>query len=587
MNIFLLSYSLSRSELEAGLSITRAFFPEARVQVGELSESDTEGENGNLIKDLSMNHALTKLIQNQGIDYLNDLSMIQIEVSYHTTPWEVRGSFFSEAQTYAQMNKNTGTQFPVPTQEQSVLLKHEEVQTLLSHEKIGKETDQKILLRQGLYRLLSKVTGHVPPWGILTGIRPSKILHRLSDLGTSVDLAERVLQERYSIREDKVHLLQEIVAIQQPCLEEIKEHPQRVAVYVGIPFCPTRCSYCSFPAYSLEQGREPLKTYLYGLFEEIRVTGEWMKEMGLIADSLYIGGGTPTILTTSEITELIQRLMESIPHAVLDTPGALEAPGFLEGLGLPKGLELTVEAGRPDTLSREKLKALRAQGVNRLSINPQTMHDQTLKRIGRSHTVEDIIRVYELAREIQGWIINMDLILGLPGESLKDVQETLERIGRLKPDNLTVHALAIKRGSKVHEAGLIENMGKEMESMQENVLSSAYSLGLRPYYLYRQKHIAGNLENIGFARPGAECRYNIGIMEERQSVIGIGAGASSKVVNPVDYSLVNLQHPSNWQAYLKRWRENHQNRVSVLHHTLKFNLSDSFPMDRKACQRYF
>jgi oxygen-independent coproporphyrinogen-3 oxidase len=212
----------------------------------------------------------------------------------------------------------------------------------------------------------------------------------------------------------------------------------------------------------------------------------------------------------------------------------------------------------------EKLQAMRAQGVNRLSINPQTMHDRTLKRIGRSHTVEDILRVYKLAREIPGWIINMDLILGLPGESVEDIQSTLEQIGRLYPDNLTVHALAIKRGSKVHESGLIENLGKELESMQEIVLSSVRSFGLRPYYLYRQKHIAGNLENIGFARSGMECRYNIGIMEERQSVIGIGAGASSKVVNPIDYSLVNMQHPSNWQTYLERWMEIQTKRSNLV-----------------------
>lgn len=550
MNIILTSQSLSRSELEAGLSITRAFFPEAQVQVGELSAGDSDGENDNITDGLSINYVLVKVSKNQGIEALDALSLIQIEVSYPETPWEVKGYFSREAQACVPITEQAGVQICLPIQEPSIIMNHEEVRTVLYHEKVGKETDQKILLRQGLYRLLSKAAGHVPPWGILTGIRPSKILHHLNDLGTSVNLAERVLQERYLIREDKVHLLQEIVAIQQPYLEEMKVHPERVAVYVGIPFCPTRCSYCSFPAYSLQQGREPLQAYLQGLYEEIRVTGEWMKETGLCADSIYIGGGTPTILTTSEITGLLQCIKANLPTPV-------------SKIGVSQGFEFTVEAGRPDTLSKEKLQALRDQGVNRLSINPQTMHDLTLKRIGRSHTVEDILRVYELAREIPGWIINMDLILGLPGESIKDVQETLERIGKLNPDNLTVHALAIKRGSKVHEAGLIENLGKELESMQEIVLSNARSLGLRPYYLYRQKHIAGNLENIGFARPGTECRYNIGIMEERQSVIGIGAGASSKVVNPLDYSLVNIHHPSNWQAYLKRWRQPHEKRTEA------------------------
>ncbi len=534
MNIILTSHSLSRSELEAGLSLTRAFFPEAKVKV-------EDGYMG---------------------DFTDTLSLIQVEVSYPAIPWEVKGFFFREGKAFTPKSEQAGLQIHRPTEEPTVTLNQEEVQMILSLDKIGKDTERKILFKHGLYALLSKVTGHVPPWGILTGIRPSKILHRLNDLETSEVSVERILTERYLIREDKVRLLQEIVGVQEPYLKEIKDNPKRVAVYVGIPFCPTRCSYCSFPAYSLQQGREPLHVYLQGLYDEIQVTGEWMKETGLCAGSIYIGGGTPTILTIPEITELLQWIKENIPLAVSEAQllEGTEVPWQSGEMIEPRGVELTVEAGRPDTLSQEKLQALRLQGVNRLSINPQTMHNQTLQRIGRSHTVEDVIRVYKLARELPGWVINMDLILGLPGESVKDVQETLERIGVLNPDNLTVHALAIKRGSKVHEAGLIENLSRELETMQEIVLSSARSLGLHPYYLYRQKHIAGNLENIGFARPGSECRYNIGIMEERQSVIGMGAGASSKVVNPLDYSLVNLQHPSNWQAYLKRWRETHEKR---------------------------
>lgn len=268
-----------------------------------------------------------------------------------------------------------------------------------------------------------------------------------------------------------------------------------------------------------------------------------MRETGRSASSIYLGGGTPTILSIPEITDLLQEIRGTIP--------------------LKEEIELTVEAGRPDTLSLEKLLALREQGVNRLSINPQTMHDETLKRIGRAHSVEDILRIYKRAREIPGWVINMDIILGLPGETPQNVQETLDQIGKLQPDNLTVHALAIKRGSKEYETGLVQSLAQDLETMQELALEKARSFGMQPYYLYRQKHIAGNLENIGFALPGAEGRYNIGIMEERQSVIGIGAGASSKVVNPLDYSLVNFLHPSNWQVYLKRWPEIHQKRENA------------------------
>ncbi|WP_242837402.1 coproporphyrinogen dehydrogenase HemZ [Desulfitobacterium metallireducens] len=508
INLELSSMTLSRSEMEAGLSLIRAFFPKGKVWV-----KDPEMIN--------MEH-----------DAENRIAVIEVEVNFPAQPYCVQSIFYDE------MSNDL-----VQSQSVRVTLDSQDIMQILDHPQVGKETERKILLKHGLFHLLTQVTGHTPPWGILTGIRPSKILHRLNDLGIAKTEEKKVLEEHYLIREDKTQLLREIVALQRPYLHQLTEHPEHVAVYVGIPFCPTRCSYCSFPAYSLQHGREPLQFYLKGLYEEIRATGEWMKETRRWASSLYLGGGTPTILSTSEISDLLQWIRDNIP--------------------MTEEIELSVEAGRPDTLSQEKLQALNEQGVNRLSINPQTMHDETLKRIGRAHSVEDILRIYELAREVPGWVINMDLILGLPGETTQEVQETLNQIGKLRPDNLTVHALAIKRGSKEYEAGLVQSLGKDLESMQELALVMTRSFGMRPYYLYRQKHIAGNLENIGFALPGAECYYNIGIMEERQSVLGIGAGASSKVVNSKDYTLVNLQHPSNWQVYLKRWPELHQKRVNA------------------------
>ncbi|WP_414648015.1 coproporphyrinogen dehydrogenase HemZ [Desulfitobacterium sp.] len=545
MNFQLMSTTLTRSELEAGLSLIRAFFPEGKVSVkGPVTIGDLEhdvNENGKVDSQKSGNvngHV-------SGNELVELVAVIEVDVTFPGRPYNVQGKFYYEpaqAQPHLHLCPQTfQSDAYAPSKRYQVLISPQDVEQILTHPQVGKETERKVLLKHGLYHLLTQVTGHTPPWGILTGIRPSKILHRLNDLGISETSEKKVLLERYLIREDKTQLLQEVVVLQRPYLKEIVDHPEQVAVYVGIPFCPTRCTYCSFPAYSLQQGREPLQAYLQGLYEEIRVTGAWMKETGRCASSLYMGGGTPTILSTSEISVLLQWIRKNIPMA--------------------EEIELSVEAGRPDTLSQEKLQALREQGVNRLSINPQSMHNRTLKRIGRAHSVEDILRIYELAREIPGWAINMDLILGLPGENVADVRESLKQIGELKPDNLTVHALAIKKGSKEYEAGLVQNLGTELESMQEIVLASARSLGMRPYYLYRQKHIAGNLENIGFALPGAECRYNIGIMEERQSVIGIGAGASSKVVNPQDFSLTNMKHPSNWQVYLRRWPEIYQKRV--------------------------
>lgn len=517
MKIILKSNTLSRSELEAGLSLTRAFFPKAQVSLEE--EETPTGKEIN---------------QSEYSTLENETGIIHIDMNYPNSPWIIEGYYFHKT------NLNVA--------EVAIKLDEAQIKAILSHPYAGKETQRKLLLKRGLLSLLSQVTGHTPPWGILTGIRPSKILHRLKDAGYTAKESEGTLRELYSIREDKSQLLREVVSIQQPFLEKMKTHPNHVALYLGIPFCPTRCSYCSFPAYSLKQGREPLEHYLKGLYEEVQVAGEWMRETGLVADSIYLGGGTPTILTASELSRLIALVMSNIPV-----------------LGSHKeALEISVEAGRPDTLSKEKLLALHESGVNRLSINPQTMHNRTLQRIGRSHSVEDILRMYQLAREIPDWIINMDLILGLPGEDVRDLQETLERIKELNPDNLTVHALAIKRGSREHEQGLIQNLGEELEAMQEIVLTSARSMGMQPYYLYRQKHIAGNLENIGFAKPGMECRYNIGIMEEYQTVVGLGAGASSKIVNPVDLSLVNHHHPSNWLAYLERWKETQRKREESL-----------------------
>ncbi|MEL1135103.1 coproporphyrinogen dehydrogenase HemZ [Desulfitobacterium sp. THU1] len=527
MKIILKSNTLSRSELAAGLSLSRAFFPHAQVELEE--ESTDKGEDGKPIekdpKDVDLNQSDTTAVAH------DEIGIVHIDIHYPETPSRIEG-YFSLQEAHHETAEDIKE---ADVKEAAFEVDEDEVKALLAHPYVGKESLRKLLLKRGLLALLPQVAGHTPPWGILTGIRPSKILHRLQDAGYTAEESNRSLREVYGVREDKAQLLQKVVSLQQPYLNFMRTHLNHVAIYVGIPFCPTRCSYCSFPAYSLKQGRETLERYLQGLGEEIRTTGAWMSASGLVADSIYLGGGTPTILTTSEISALIALVRKAVPT---------------EGV-----VELTVEAGRPDTLSQEKLLALRECGVNRLSINPQTMHDRTLQRIGRAHTVDDILKVYQLAREIPGWVINMDLIMGLPGEGVKDIKETLGQIKLLGPDNLTVHALSIKRGSKEREQGSTQNLGGELETIQQVVMTSARSMGMLPYYLYRQKYIAGNLENIGFAKPGLECRYNIGIMEEQQTVIGLGAGASSKIINPKDFSLINIHHPSDWQAYLHRWQE--------------------------------
>lgn len=431
---------------------------------------------------------------------------------------------------------------------QKVSLGKEEMHKILAYDNIGTEAPHQFLLKHVMLRLLSQVTGRELPWGILTGIRPSKLVHKMDELKLHPEEQLKILTERYAMRTDKAQLLQEIAVIQRPFLEEFASQPNHIALYLGIPFCPTRCSYCSFPAYTIDRERQALAVYLQALRSEIVQVGEIMARLGLRADSLYLGGGTPTVLTVEELALLFQDIKSCLP--------------------LASNLEFSVEAGRPETLTPEKFVLMRETGVNRISVNPQTMQAETLKRIGRAHRVEDVFTAYELAREYSDWVINMDLILGLPGEGIAEIEGTLELLHPLEPDNLTVHTLALKRGSREWEQGYRHTSAAVMENMQNLTRNIVRGWGLRPYYLYRQKQSAGNLENIGYTKPGLECRYNIAMMEERQSVIGLGAGASSKVVRPDDYRLTNFQHPSDWKTYTAAWRNGHTKRMQALEEVL-------------------
>lgn len=512
MKIYLESSTIASNLLDAAKTLVLAFFPRYEVQVrleGELQCPEDASEG----------------------------AILELEV---VSDKDVANALYSSLQGTWRIKGRNGEWPEGVKSHDSISLTAAEVQTILVQPEIGRENSGKLLVKHGICKLLSSVSGRSLPWGILTGIRPSKLLHRLEDLGVAESLQGDALNCRYRIRADKICLLQEIVALQRPYLQDMQSHPKRVAVYVGIPFCPSRCTYCTFPGYILDQQRHDLADYLLALHKEIKQTGEMMERLGLEVDTLYIGGGTPTTLAAEELEDLIQNLKRSFPRR--------------------KNLEFTVEAGRPDTLTPAKLETLRNLGITRLSINPQSMQDKTLQRIGRAHRVADICEMFKVARSLSDWMINMDLILGLPGEDVSAVHSTLEQIGELCPDNLTVHALALKRGSLEWEKGYANVEAKVIEEMAAMTREVVRTWGLSPYYLYRQKQIAGNLENIGYAKPGAECRYNIGIMEERQSVIGLGAGASSKVVNSKDYTLVNLRNPTNWRTYVERWVEGQQKR---------------------------
>lgn len=411
----------------------------------------------------------------------------------------------------------------------------------------GREPFVQILAKRALQLFLTSLTKQQMPWGILNGIRPGKLVRKMGEMELDEANQDSILQELYMVSEDKTNLLKAIAHVQKPYIRAMQERQDLVSVYLTIPFCPTHCFYCSFPSKQLiPKDRKLLDTYLEALYQELELTGDSLKEMGLQADCIYIGGGTPTILENQELEELLQTIQKHIP--------------------LLEQAEYTLEGGRPDTIDKGKLAVMKKYGINRLSINPQTMHDETLNRIGRRHRTEDIIRCFSLARNISDWVINMDLILGLPGESFQEMQESVEKVLALQPDNLTLHALALKKGSPAwenHYSHKSTNNHQDWTAFQNTLQKAVVQAGLIPYYLYRQKYIVGNLENVGYTIPGQECRYNIAMIEEQQNIIGLGAGGSSKILQGSS-GHVNLFNPIEINHYLSGFRNVHNQRKKLL-----------------------
>lgn len=384
--------------------------------------------------------------------------------------------------------------------------------SLEGREDYDQEEDRKVRknkLKQVLYKLLSQATGQTLPWGNLTGIRPTKIAMGLIESGMSNAQAAEYMRNTYFTSNEKTALAITIANRERELLKDI-DYENGYSLYVGIPFCPSICLYCSFSSSPLERWRNQVDAYLDALLKELDFIAEAMKDK--VLDTIYIGGGTPTTLEPYQIRRLLSHISEKFP--------------------VEQVKEYTVEAGRPDSITREKLQALREFPVTRISVNPQTMNQATLDLIGRKHTVEDTRHAFALARECGFDNINMDLIVGLPGEQKEDVQRTLEEIKKLDPDSLTVHSLAVKRAARLNmfkdqyqEMGFINN-----QEIMNLAMEYAHDCQMGPYYLYRQKNMCGNLENIGYAKVDKAGIYNILIMEEKQSILAAGAGASTKFV---------------------------------------------------------
>ena len=360
-----------------------------------------------------------------------------------------------------------------------------------------------------LYTKLSAQLNKTLPWGYLTGVRPSKIAYTLLEKGAD---REQILEEftkKHLVSEKKAQLALQVAQTEKSILEKM-DYKNGYSLYIGIPFCPTTCLYCSFTSYSLAAYQSKVQPYLEALLKEMKYVSEAMR--GRRLDTVYFGGGTPTTLSAGQLDMLLTELERQFD--------------------LSACRELTVEAGRPDSITYEKLCVLKAHHVDRISINPQTMNQQTLDLIGRRHTVEQIEEAFALAGKAGLDNINMDMILGLPGENKEMVQHTLEKIKALAPESLTVHSLVIKRAAALN-IWREKYLDLQMDNSDEIVSMAAdyaHQMGHQPYYMYRQKNMAGNFENVGYSKPGLECIYNILIMEEKQTIIAMGAGASTKIV---------------------------------------------------------
>ena len=392
--------------------------------------------------------------------------------------------------------------------------------------------DKRLRRRQaklGVYQVLRQITGMAPPWGSLTGIRPTRLLYANLEKGLDMDAACAELQRVFDVSEEKTQVLRSIVTVQQGLQSP---GPGEADIYIGIPFCVTRCAYCSFLSGEVGKG-ELLAPYANALCREIDAALGLLEQTGLNPRAFYMGGGTPTALPAP----LLRRVLE-------------KAAPLMDVCR-----ERTVEAGRPDTIDREKLQALLDTGVTRISVNPQTMHDETLQRIGRRHTAAQTEAAYHLAREMGFHHINMDLIAGLPGENLDMFRQTLGWIAGLAPESMTVHTLSIKRSSLLHlwQAQLPD--GDMVADMVRAGAQAAREMGMRPYYLYRQKYMAGNQENVGYALPGHECLYNVDMMEETANVIALGAGAASKRLFPRQGFIRRAFNVSDIRQYIDRVEE--------------------------------
>ncbi|MBO5837705.1 MAG: coproporphyrinogen dehydrogenase HemZ [Oscillospiraceae bacterium] len=383
------------------------------------------------------------------------------------------------------------------------------------------------ILQQSYYRAACGHLPQTPPWGALAGVRPTKLTTKHLLEGGTVSSAHKLLKEVYFVTQPRRELA--IACSQSTVAAYEKMEKQDVSLYVGIPFCPTRCAYCSFVSRSVGKHTELLEPYLAALDKELALTGQLLKQSGKRVRTVYMGGGTPTTLSASQMGKLLDNIYQHFD--------------------LSECLEFTVEGGRPDTLDAEKLQIIKDHGANRMSINPQSMEDSVLRACGRPHTAQDVLRSYEQAKNAGFDAINMDLIAGLPQDTYEGFCRSLDTVRSLQPANITVHTLALKKGADLFEKQEKLPSGSEVSRMVAYANEMLDFDGYKPYYLYRQKYMSGSFENIGWSRDNLDCLYNIYMMEELHTILSLGGGGMNKVNLP-DGSLQRFHNPKFPEQYI-------------------------------------
>ncbi|GAA0077846.1 coproporphyrinogen III oxidase [Clostridium sp. CTA-5] len=402
-------------------------------------------------------------------------------------------------------------------------------------------------LRRFIFSCLKELTGDIYPWGILIGIRPSKIALKLLKEGKTEKEVIEIFKDYYLAHEDKAKICIEVAKAEERFVNKDKN---KISIYIGMAFCPTKCLYCSFTSNPIKGNKKMVMPYIEALTKEIRGINKYIEEKNLEIETVYFGGGTPTAVNDEEFKFIMKEIYSA----------------FIKDKDVK---EFTVECGRPDTITLDKLETMRDYDVSRISINPQTMNDKTLKLIGRSHSVEDVKEKFNMARSLGFKDINMDIIIGLPGEGHNEVIKTKNELIALKPDSITVHGLALKRGSRMYENFVLKKgidipNQEEITKMYEESRNLAKTLDIYPYYMYRQKNMVGNMENLGYAKKGKECIYNIEMIEEKQTIIALGAAAVSKVIFLEEDRLERFPNLKDIKEYVSRVDEMIERKIELL-----------------------